>query len=66
MKVISHKNIRKILTKNGFYMERSSKHQKWTNGKVSVWIPQESSKKDICVPMAQRLLKEAGITSLTG
>lgn len=65
MKVISHKDFRKILVKNGFYLERSSKHQKWTNGKVSLWIPQASSKKDICVPMAQRLLKEAGITQLT-
>lgn len=62
MKVISHKDFRKTLIKNGFYLERSSKHQKWTNGKVSVWIPQSSSK-DLCVPMAKRLLREAGIAS---
>lgn len=60
MQVLSHKDFRKILTKNGFYQERSSKHQKWTNGKVSIWIPQ-SNKKDICAPMAKRLLKDAGI-----
>jgi hypothetical protein len=43
-------------------MERSGKHQKWTNGKVSVWVPQ-SSQKELCVPMAKRLLKEAGIAN---
>lgn len=60
MRVLSHKDFRKILTKHGFYEDRSSKHQKWTNGKVSIWIP-HPNKKDISAPMAQRLLKDAGI-----
>lgn len=59
MKVSSHKVMIKALKKKGFYIERKGKHDKWTNGKVSIHVPNNHN--GFCRPLAERLLKEASV-----
>ena len=45
----------KVLKSNGFYIERTGKHDKWTNGKKSVHVPNDH--KGFSRMLAERLLK---------
>ena len=55
MRISSHKCMIKVLKSNGFYIERTGKHDKWTNGKKSVHVPNDH--KGFSRMLAERLLK---------
>lgn len=59
MKVSSHKQMIKVLKKNGFYIERTGKHDKWSDGCRSVFVPNNHT--NFSRVLAERLLKEVGI-----
>jgi predicted RNA binding protein YcfA (HicA-like mRNA interferase family) len=56
MKIASHKQMIKVLKQNGFYIERTGKHNKWTNGRNSVFVPNNHN--NFSRVLAERLLKE--------
>ena len=56
MKIASNKQMIKTLKKNGFYIERTGKHDKWTNGKQSIFVPNNHN--GFSRMLAERLLKE--------
>jgi hypothetical protein len=61
MKSISHQEFARKLKSGGFYIERSGKHTKWTNGKISIFVPNKHSGGGMSLPLAKRLLREAGL-----
>ena len=59
MKCADHKTMIKLLKKNGFYILRKGKHDRWTNGLATIHVP--NNHKSFSRMLAERLLKEAGI-----
>lgn len=59
IKCADHKTMVKILKKHGFIIVRKGKHDRWTNGKSTIHVPNNHNR--FCRPLAERLLKEAGI-----
>lgn len=49
----------KLLKKNGFYIERTGKHDKWTNGSKSVFVPNNHC--NFSRVLAERLMKEVNL-----
>lgn len=58
---MSYRDFMKILTNAGFVQIRSGKHLTFSNGVVKISIP-KAHKKEIHQHMANRLLREAGIS----
>lgn len=58
-KISSHKEMIKLLKKNGFYIERTGKHDKWTNGSKSVFVPNNHC--NFSRVLAERLMKEVNL-----
>ena len=56
MKIASHKQMIRLLKRNGFYIERTGKHDKWTNGNKSIFVPNNHN--NFSRMLAERLLKE--------
>jgi hypothetical protein len=59
VKITDHKSLVKLLKSNGFILERTGPHDKWTNGKKSVHVPNKHGK--FSRMLAERLAKEVGI-----
>lgn len=59
LKVGDKKTLLKILRDNGFFPDGGAKHDKWTNGEISVFIPRHEKRfSRMC---AERILKQAKI-----
>jgi hypothetical protein len=58
-KIGDKKTLINILKSNGYYLDGGSKHEKWTNGQISVFVPRhEKSFSRMC---AERIIKTAKI-----
>jgi predicted RNA binding protein YcfA (HicA-like mRNA interferase family) len=55
LKIGDKKTLIKILEKNGFYMDGGTKHEKWTDGQQTVFVPRHS--KNFSRMCAERILK---------
>ena len=66
MKTFKFDEFIRILKAGGFYLERRGKHMKWTNGKVSVFVPNRHGSGAMSSPLAKRLLREAGLEVAEG
>jgi hypothetical protein len=59
IKVSSKKVLIKILIENGYEHVGGTKHEKWTNGVISVYVPRHE--KNFSRMCAERILKTAKI-----
>lgn len=60
IKITDHKTLVKMLKSNGFVLERTGNHDKWTNGKKSIHVPNKHRGK-FSRMLAERLAKEVEI-----
>jgi predicted RNA binding protein YcfA (HicA-like mRNA interferase family) len=58
-KITDHKTLIKLLRHNGFVLERTGPHDKWTKGNKSIHVPNKHGK--FSRMLAERLAKEAAI-----
>lgn len=60
IKITDHKSFVRLLKEHGFNLERTGKHDKWTNGDKSVIVSKKHAGR-FSRMLAERLAKELGI-----
>ena len=59
MKIGDRKTLIRLLKDGGFVLVDSSKHEKWSNGKSSVYVPHKHG--NFSRMLAERIAREAGV-----
>lgn len=60
-KICDRKNLIKTLKNAGFNLISSAKHEKWSNGKITVLVPNKHTTGKFSRMLAQRILKNANL-----
>lgn len=65
-KIGDRRTLVKLLRENGFRLVSSGKHEKWSDGTRSVYVPHSHSQGKWSRILAEKIVKEAGLILVRG